>query len=99
MSILCGATIHSVSSTECDLNVKALATDLEDFDILGKLANGDLFAQNAVYHKEWMNKYYTRHRSQLRKKCESKISQSQLLPLLKRWHMLLRMIVMVPYTQ
>ena len=59
--LFCGAdethdTIHSVSFTECDLNVKALATDLEDFDILGKLANGDLFAQDSVYHKEWMNK-------------------------------------------
>ena len=64
-------TQYTVSSTECDLNVKALATDLEDCDILGKLAkfNGDLFAQDAVYHKEWMNEYYTRHRSQLQKKC------------------------------
>ena len=63
-------TQYTVSSTECDLNVKALATDLEDCDILGKLAkfNGDLFAQDAVYHKEWMNEYYTRHRSQLQKK-------------------------------
>ena len=73
-------TQYTVSSTECDLNVKALATDLEDCDILDKLAkfNGDLFAQDAVYHKEWMNEYYTRHRSQLQKKMygESKISQS-----------------------
>ena len=98
---ICGAdeshdTIHSVSFTERDLNVKALATDLEDFDMLCKLANGDLFAQDAVYHKEWMTKYYTRYMSQLRKKrSEGKTSQSELegMPLLKRWHMLLRFLL------
>ena len=70
--------MHSVSSTECNLHVKALATDLEDFDMLGKLTNGDLFAQDAVYHKECMTKYYTRHRSHLRKKySEGNTSQSE----------------------
>ena len=55
--------MHSVSSTECDQSVRAWATNLEDFDMLGKLA--DLFAQDTVYHKECMTKYYT---------CLSKIS-------------------------
>ena len=71
--------MHSVTSTECDLSVRAWATNLEDFDMLGKLASGDLFAQDAVYHKECMTKYYTHHRSRLRKKrTEGKISQSEL---------------------
>ena len=71
--------MHSVSSTECDLSVRAWATNLEDFDMLGKLASGDLFAQDAVYHKECMTKYYTRHRSRLRKRrSEGKVSQSEL---------------------
>ena len=70
--------MHSVTSTECDLSVRAWATNLEDFDMLGKLASGDLFAQDAVYHKECMTKYYT-HRSRLSKKrTEGKISQSEL---------------------
>ena len=38
-----------------------------------------LFAKDAVYHKECMTKYYTRHRSRLRKKhSEGKTSQSEL---------------------
>ena len=44
--------MHSVSSTKCDFNVRAWATNLEDCDMLGKFAKGDLFAQDAVYHKE-----------------------------------------------
>ena len=60
--------MHSVSSTECDLNVRAWGTNLEDFDMLGELAKGDLFAQDAVDHKQCMTKYYTRHRSRLHKK-------------------------------
>ena len=71
--------MHSVTSTECDLSVRAWATNLEDFDMLRKLASGDLFAQDAVYHKECMTKYYTHHRSRLRNnRTEGKISQSDL---------------------
>ncbi len=71
--------MHSVSSTECDLTVRAWATNLDDFNMLGELANGDLFAHDTVYHKECMTKYYTRHRSCLRKKhSEGKISQSEI---------------------
>ena len=82
--LLCGVddskkVMYGVSSTECDLNVRAWATNLDDFDMLGKLANGDHFAHDAVYHKECMTRYYTRHRSCLRKKrSEGKVSQSEL---------------------
>ena len=56
-----------------------MATNLEDFDMLGKLASGDLFAQDAVYHKECMTKYYTRHRSCLcNRRNEGKVSPSEL---------------------
>ena len=60
--------MHSVSSTEYDLNMRTWATNLEDFYMLGKLAKGDFFAQDAVYHKECMTKYGTRHRFCLHKK-------------------------------
>ena len=46
--------MHSVSSTKCYSNVRAWATNLEDCDMLGKFSNGDLFAQDAVYHKEYI---------------------------------------------
>jgi len=47
--------------------------------MLGKRTSGDLFAQDAVYHKECMTKYYTRHRSCLRNRHnEGKASQSEL---------------------
>ena len=45
-------------STECDLNVTVWTTNLEDLIMLGKLAKGDLFTQDVVYHKECMTKYY-----------------------------------------
>jgi len=71
--------MHSVSSIVCDLTVKAWATNLDDFNMLGELANGDLFAHDTVYNKECMTKYYTWHRSCLRKKhSEGKIGQSEL---------------------
>ena len=80
--LFCGISdghLMSVSSSECDLSVRAWATDLEDFDMLGKLTSGDLFAQDAVYHKECMTKYYTRHRSCLcNQHNEGKVSQSEL---------------------
>ena len=66
--LFCGVNdgyLMSVSFTECDLGVRAWATDLEDFVMLTR---GDLFAQDLVYHKECMKKYYTRHRSCLRNK-------------------------------
>ena len=59
--------------------MRAWATNIGDLDVLGKIANGDLFADDAVYHKECMTKYYTRHRSHLRKKhSEGKTNQSKL---------------------
>ncbi len=71
--------MHSVTSTECDVTVRAWATNLEDFDMLGKLSSGDLFAQDTVYHKECMTKYYTRHRACLRQRhSKGKVSQSEL---------------------
>ena len=68
--------MHSVSSTECDLNIRA-CTNLEDFYMLGKLAKGDLFAQDAVYHQVLQEK-----------RSESKTSQSELevIARAKTWH-------------
>ncbi len=71
--------MHSVTSTGCDVTVRAWATNLKDFDMLGKLSSGDLFAQDAVYHKECMTKYYTRHRARLRQRhSKGKVSQFEL---------------------
>ena len=62
--------MHSVSSTECDLNVRVWGGVLtwKILICLVNLQKGDLFTQDAVYHKECTTKYYTRHRSRLRKK-------------------------------
>ena len=37
-----GISDEHVSSTECDLSVRAWTTNLEDSDMLGKLASGGL---------------------------------------------------------
>ena len=91
-------------STECDLSVRAWATNLEDFDTPCKLVSGDLFAQDAVYDKKCKTLYYTCHRSHLPKRCsEGKVSQSELegIVLAETVHgiMLLRMTVMAHSTQ
>ena len=71
--------LHSVSSTDVDSNIRAWATNMKDFYMLGKLSAGDLFAQGALYHKECMTKYYTQHRSCLRKKHNDSVAnQSEL---------------------
>ena len=80
--------------------MRAWATNLEDFDMLGKLAKGDLFAHDAVYHKECMIKYYTRHRSCLHKThSEGKTSQFELesIALADTVALLSRMIVLAHF--
>ena len=71
--------LHSVSSAECDHNVREWASNLGDFHMLGKLPQGDLFANDAVYHKDCMSRYYNLHTSCLRKKRDDgRVNQSEL---------------------
>ena len=60
--------LHSVSSTECDHNVREWASNMGGFHMLGKLPQGDLFANDAVYHKDCMSRYFNLYTSCLRKK-------------------------------
>ena len=47
--------------------------------MLSELANDDLFANDTVYHKECMSRYYNRHKSNFRKKYSNDtMSQSEL---------------------
>lgn len=47
--------------------------------MLGKLSGSDLFTHDALYHKGCMTRYYTHHRSYLRKKHnDGMISQLEL---------------------
>ena len=44
-----------------------MATNLNDFEMLVELENGDLFSHDTVYHKESTFGYYNRHKSSLHK--------------------------------
>ena len=60
--------LHYFSSLDCDDIVKTMATDLQDTELMVKLAGPDLVAKGANYHKNCLTHLYTKHRSHIRAK-------------------------------
>ena len=55
--------LHRVTSFNRDSNIREAATVLGDTKLLVKLAEGDLIAQEACYHKKCMTDFTNRYRS------------------------------------
>jgi len=54
---------HRASTLELDRNVRSAATKLQDWELLAKLATGDMHAMDAYYHKSCLTSLHNRLRS------------------------------------
>lgn len=64
---LSGEDLHHVTTLGVHDNVKKMATELQDTDLLAKLAAGDMIAIEAKYHRKCMLSLRHRYRSLIRK--------------------------------
>ena len=58
--------LHECLSIPTSNRVKAMAEDLEDFKLLGKLSEGDMVAAEARYHSKCFLNLFNRHRKHIR---------------------------------
>ena len=54
--------LHECLSIPTSSRVKAMAEDLEDLKLLGKLREGDIVAKEAKYHSKCFLNLFNRHR-------------------------------------
>ena len=59
--------LSSVQTFEQDSNIRTMATDLQDVEIMARISGGDLIAIEAKYHLSFLTKLRNRHRSFQRK--------------------------------
>ena len=55
--------LSSVQTFEQDSNIRTMATDLQDVEIMARISGGDLMAIEAKYHLSFLTKLRNRHRS------------------------------------
>jgi hypothetical protein len=60
--------LHQVTTLGVDENVRMMAMELQDTEILAKLASGDMIATECMYHRKCMTSLKNRYKSLLRKK-------------------------------
>ena len=58
--------LHEFATFNADKSVKTMATEMNDTDVLVKLADGDLVAIEAKYHLACLTKYHNKYRSHVR---------------------------------
>ena len=64
--LFCGDTtgdMHKAETLPFDFNIRKMATDLRDAELLTKVSGGDVIAIDSVYHKKCYTSLYNRHRS------------------------------------
>ena len=59
-----GNPLSRASTMELDSRVRAVAIELNDFNLLGKLSAGDMVALKIQYHKQCLVSLYARTRQQ-----------------------------------
>ena len=59
--------LSSVQTFEQDSNIRTMATDLQDVEIMAKISGGEMIAIEAKYHLSCLTKLRNRHRSFQRK--------------------------------
>ena len=62
--------LHRVKTFARDGNIREAATQMGDTKILAKLAEGDMVAREACYHKSCMTSFANRYRSYINKKTQ-----------------------------
>ena len=58
--------LHQVLTYDADANIRAMVTELNDTQLLGKIIGGDLIATEAKYHHKCLTKLRNRYRSHIR---------------------------------
>lgn len=58
--------LHECCTHNIDVRLRTMATEMEDTDLLAKLAGGDVIAIEAKYHSSCMTKYKNVYRSHIR---------------------------------
>jgi hypothetical protein len=69
--------VHEFRTLKSDDNVRSMATDLHDTDILSRIEDGDLIALDAKYHLACLTLLRNRHRSLMRQNQDSSDSQQE----------------------
>ena len=60
--------LHNFSTFDADAGVRAMVTDLQDSELLSRMATGDLIAIEAKYHRKCFVSLRNRHRAHIRKR-------------------------------
>ena len=60
--------MHEYSTKEADLNLRTMAIELDDTELLGRISGGDCVAIEAKYHFFCLTDYRNRYRSSVREK-------------------------------
>ena len=80
LCIFCGADgneeLHQVTTFAVDENVRKMATDMEDLNLLSKVSGPDMIASEAKYHRKRMRSFKNRYRSWIQKQ-ENKDTNEQ----------------------
>ena len=80
--IFCGSgnndDLHQVTTFTVNDTVKMMATELQDTDLLSKLAGTDMIASEAKYHRNCMRSFKNRYRSLLQEKSPKSNEQEQI---------------------
>ena len=63
--------LHSFSTFDADAGVRAMVTDLQDSELLPRMATGHLIAIDVMYHRKCFIALRNRHRAYIRK-CNAK---------------------------
>lgn len=58
--------LHRFSADNSDKNIRIMATELEDFDLLARMSGSDLMAIDAEYHLECLTEIRNKYRKQQR---------------------------------
>jgi len=60
--------LHNISTLDMDSNIRKMAKDLEDYELLSRISGGDLIAIEAKYHLRCLTNLRNKHRTLVRKK-------------------------------
>jgi hypothetical protein len=63
-----GGTLHSFCSLEADKNLRRIANNVKDFELLSRMSGGDLVAIEAKYHMRCLTNLRNRERAEDRRK-------------------------------
>lgn len=69
--------LHEYATKSADHNLKVMATEMQDSNILAKILCGDLIANELKYHLECLTKYRNDYRSYRRQNSPTKIGQRE----------------------